>query len=61
MVKREKLLLEVRAALRRSRAVAIIGPRQCGKTTLAHQLVVAVPLEALLDGMDGLFPKKVRL
>lgn len=39
MVKREKLEQQVRSALRRSRAVAIIGPRQCGKTTLARQLV----------------------
>jgi predicted AAA+ superfamily ATPase len=39
MVKREKLERQVRSALRRSRAVAIIGPRQCGKTTLARQLV----------------------
>jgi uncharacterized protein len=39
MIKRENLLREVRAALRRSRAVALIGPRQCGKTTLARQIV----------------------
>ena len=31
----------VRAALRRSRIVALLGPRQCGKTTLARQLVPA--------------------
>jgi uncharacterized protein len=29
----------LRAALRRSRVVALLGPRQCGKTTLARQLV----------------------
>jgi predicted AAA+ superfamily ATPase len=29
----------VRTALRRSRVAAIIGPRQCGKTTLARQFV----------------------
>src|SRR5580692_3725689 len=29
----------VRTALRRSRAVAILGPRQCGKTTLARHFV----------------------
>jgi len=29
----------VKAALRRSRVVALLGPRQCGKTTLARQLV----------------------
>lgn len=31
----------IRAALRRSRVVALIGPRQCGKTTLARQFVPA--------------------
>lgn len=31
----------IRAALRRSRVVAILGPRQCGKTTLARQFVAA--------------------
>jgi hypothetical protein len=41
MVKREELVREVRSALKRSRAVALIGPRQCGKTTLARQLVSA--------------------
>ncbi len=34
----------VRAALRRSRVVALLGPRQCGKTTLARQFV---PLDSL--------------
>ena len=29
----------VRGALRRSRVVALLGPRQCGKTTLARQFV----------------------
>jgi predicted AAA+ superfamily ATPase len=29
----------VRTALRRSRVVALMGPRQCGKTTLARQFV----------------------
>lgn len=41
MVKRENLVREVRSALKRSRTVALIGPRQCGKTTLARQLVPA--------------------
>ena len=26
----------VQTAIRRSRIVALLGPRQCGKTTLAH-------------------------
>ncbi|MBI3817261.1 MAG: ATP-binding protein [Planctomycetes bacterium] len=29
----------VRAALKRSRIVALLGPRQCGKTTIARQIV----------------------
>lgn len=39
MIKRPHALNAVRAALRRSRVVALIGPRQCGKTTLARELV----------------------
>ena len=31
----------VRAALKRSRVVALLGPRQCGKTTLAREFVPA--------------------
>jgi len=31
----------VRRALKRSRVVALLGPRQCGKTTLARQFVAA--------------------
>jgi predicted AAA+ superfamily ATPase len=31
----------IRAALARSRVVALLGPRQCGKTTLARQFVAA--------------------
>jgi predicted AAA+ superfamily ATPase len=31
----------VQTALRRSRIVALLGPRQCGKTTLARQFVAA--------------------
>jgi predicted AAA+ superfamily ATPase len=39
MVKRLALLSQIRRALRRSRVVALIGPRQSGKTTLAQQIV----------------------
>lgn len=39
MIKRQSLLRRVRSALRRSRVVSLIGPRQCGKTTLARQFV----------------------
>jgi hypothetical protein len=41
MIKRKDLVRRVQSALRRSRVVALIGPRQCGKTTLARQLVEA--------------------
>lgn len=39
MLKRPTALHVLRGALRRSRVVALVGPRQCGKTTLARQLV----------------------
>ena len=39
MTKRAGLLSRIRSALRRSRVVALIGPRQSGKTTLARQIV----------------------
>jgi len=39
MVKRPEVKKRVQNALRRSRAVALLGPRQCGKTTLARQFV----------------------
>ncbi len=38
MLERTKLLARLRAGLRTSPAVALLGPRQCGKTTLARQL-----------------------
>lgn len=41
MIQRAQYLKAVRLALRRSRVVALIGPRQCGKTTLARQIVPA--------------------
>jgi len=39
MVARPQLLIAIRQALRRSRVVALIGPRQSGKTTAARQIV----------------------
>ena len=39
MIQRPHWLAEIRAALRRSRVTALIGPRQSGKTTLARQIV----------------------
>ncbi len=39
MIDRKADVNQVRTALRRSRIVALLGPRQCGKTTLARQLI----------------------
>src|SRR5438067_2530897 len=45
----------VRTALRRSRIVALLGPRQCGKTTLARQFVPAHSLNYFdLEDPQGL-------
>ena len=41
MIERTTDIALVRAAIRRSRVVALLGPRQCGKTTLARQFVPA--------------------
>src|ERR1700722_7991046 len=41
MIHRNSDLDRIRAALKRSRVVALLGPRQCGKTTLARQFVAA--------------------
>lgn len=38
VIPRSALLARVRSALARSRIVALVGPRQCGKTTLARTL-----------------------
>lgn len=39
MIERKKLIQQVRYALEHNRVVALIGPRQCGKTTIARQIV----------------------
>ena len=44
MIDRPTDTRRVRAALKRSRVVALLGPRQCGKTTLARQFVSAESL-----------------
>ena len=41
MLPRTGLLARIRVALARSRVVALVGPRQCGKTTLARTLARA--------------------
>ncbi|BCY16996.1 MAG: ATP-binding protein [Chloroflexi bacterium] len=39
MIKRDDLLNRIKHRLENNRIVAVIGPRQCGKTTLARMLV----------------------
>ena len=39
MIQRPKLTQQIETALARNRVVALLGPRQCGKTTLARQFV----------------------
>jgi hypothetical protein len=39
IIPRGKITDQIEVALTRSRAVALLGPRQCGKTTLARQFV----------------------
>ncbi len=39
MIDRPSYIREIQAALKRSRVVALVGPRQSGKTTLARMLV----------------------
>lgn len=39
MIERRELAHRIHVALKRSRVVALLGPRQCGKTTLARRLV----------------------
>ncbi len=41
MIERKALHQTIQNALERSRVVVLIGPRQCGKTTLARQFVPA--------------------
>jgi len=53
LIQRPRVLAAVLKALKRSPVVALLGPRQCGKTTLAHQLAGAdrhfFDLESTLD------------
>jgi uncharacterized protein len=39
MIERQALTQQIQAALKRSRVVVLLGPRQCGKTTLARTFV----------------------
>ncbi|MEE9910594.1 MAG: ATP-binding protein [Deltaproteobacteria bacterium] len=39
MIERKMTMSAIRRALKRSRVVVLLGPRQCGKTTLARQFI----------------------
>ena len=39
MIQRESYLSSLNHGLQRSPVVALLGPRQCGKTTLARQIL----------------------
>ena len=39
VIPRSEIKNSVQAALHRSRVVALVGPRQCGKTTIAREFV----------------------
>ena len=39
MIRRDSLLSDLNRALTRSRVVLLSGPRQCGKTTLAREVL----------------------
>src|SRR5262245_12562075 len=41
MIPRQAIGRRIRTALGRSRAVVLVGPRQCGKSTLARQFLPA--------------------
>ncbi len=67
VIRRPELLGRVRTALRRAPVVCVVGPRQCGKTTLARQLLSAragnyfdledpVALQRLQEPMTALSP-----
>ena len=51
MIDRLRRLAEIRSALRRAPVVALVGPRQSGKTTLARKIVPATS-EAYFDLED---------
>jgi predicted AAA+ superfamily ATPase len=63
MIDRHSDLRWVRAALKRSRVVALLGPRQSGKTTLARQFVPAESLnyfDLKLDELRVVYPGSKR-
>lgn len=55
----EETRTKIRKTLQRSPSVALLGPRQVGKTTLAFRISETTPT-VYLDQEDRLDPQKVR-
>lgn len=47
IIKRTKLLKEIRSSLSKNKFTALVGPRQVGKTTLAKQIAKVLKIENL--------------
>jgi hypothetical protein len=52
LIPRKRAEFQLRTALSRSRVVALVGPRQCGKTTLAQAIAAARADAAFFDLED---------
>jgi uncharacterized protein len=59
-IHRSGLTDSVLAALRRSRAVGLVGPRQCGKSTLAREIALREKAAAYLDLEDPTTEARLR-
>lgn len=59
-IRRSDLVDSVLAALRRSRAVGLVGPRQCGKSTLAREIARREKASAFFDLEDPTAEARLR-
>ncbi|MBU0676884.1 MAG: ATP-binding protein [Verrucomicrobia bacterium] len=51
-IQRQGLIEEIGSALKRSRSVGLIGPRQCGKSTLAREIAALADTSTFFDLED---------
>lgn len=59
-IQRQYLLSFVMAALKRSRGVALVGPRQCGKSTLAREVALREKASAFFNLEDPTSEARLR-
>ena len=52
-IKRDDLTAKLSSGIRRSRIVALLGPRQCGKTTLAKSFLRSRPRKAVYYDLES--------